>query len=300
MFRYWLVLAALALCGCKHAQKSESLRIDPAFEKLIPADTVFIAGANVESIRNTVTYQKFLSRVPLPQLDNFTSKTGLDPRKDISQILSCSNGKNGLFMARGDFHTKDLEARLIQQGATQITYKGRNFFGAEATAILFLNSSIAVAGSAPELRAVVDGSGSGMPAALRDLVRSIPANDQIWGATLTGEVKALNLSVPENSNLSNVLQVFKTIDNATIGMDLTSGFDLLAVVTCKTEGDAKFVHDMVKGVVGFGRLRTPDKQPELLKLYDAIQVTQQQTRAQVAANIPIDLADKFFDLWLKR
>jgi len=55
-------------------------------------------------------------------------------------------------MARGDFHTKDLEARLVQQGATQLTYKGSNFFGTEATAILFLNSSIAVAGSAPELR----------------------------------------------------------------------------------------------------------------------------------------------------
>jgi hypothetical protein len=57
---------------------------------------------------------------------------------------------------------------------------------------------------------------------------------------------------------------------------------------------------MVKGVVGFGRLNTPDNHPEFLKLYDGIQVTQQQTRANVAADIPQDLADKFLDLWLKR
>jgi hypothetical protein len=38
----------------------------------------------------------------------------------------------------------------------------------------------------------------------------------------------------------------------------------------------------------------------MLKLYDAIEVTQQQTRAQVKADIPQELADKFLDLWLKR
>ena len=70
------------------------MRIDPALESLVPADTVFIVGGNLDAIRETAVYQKLLSRVPLPQLDDFTRQTGLDPRKDLSQILSCSNGKN--------------------------------------------------------------------------------------------------------------------------------------------------------------------------------------------------------------
>ena len=45
---------------------------------------------------------------------------------------------------------------------------------------------------------------------------------------------------------------------------------------------------------------TPDNHPELLQLYDAIQVAQQQNHAQVTAQIPADLADRFLDLWLKR
>ena len=57
---------------------------------------------------------------------------------------------------------------------------------------------------------------------------------------------------------------------------------------------------MLKGVVGIGRLNTPDSHPELLQLYDAIQVTEQQNHAQVTAQIPADLADRFLDLWLKR
>jgi hypothetical protein len=38
----------------------------------------------------------------------------------------------------------------------------------------------------------------------------------------------------------------------------------------------------------------------MLKLYDAIQVTQQQTQTKVTADVPQDLADRFLDLWLKK
>jgi hypothetical protein len=53
-------------------------------------------------------------------------------------------------------------------------------------------------------------------------------------------------------------------------------------------------------LIGFGRLNTRDDQPEMLKLYDSIQVTQQQMQAKVTVNVPQDLADKFLDLWLKK
>lgn len=302
MKRLLAVALCLALIGCQ-PKKSESLRIDPSLETLVPADTVFIVGADLNAIRETSVYQKLLSRVPLPQLDDFTRKTGLDPRKDLSQVLSCSNGQRGLLMARGKFNVSDLEARLASQGAKKFDYKGHNLFGTEQAVIFFLNPTTAVAGTADEVRSLIDqgsgGTGRGLPPALRDLVRTIPANDQIWAA-LTGGLDAINPNVPPNSNLANVIGALKTIDTATIGMDLSKGFDMFADVTCKTDRDAKFVHDMVKGIVGIGRLNTPDSHPELLKLYDAIQVTQQQAHARVTANIPTDLADKFLDLWLKR
>ena len=96
------------------------------------------------------------------------------------------------------------------------------------------------------------------------------------------------------------MQVLQSVSSATLGMNLSNGIHATADVECKTERDAKFVHDMIKGVVGLGRLNTPENRSELLKLYDGIQVTQQQTRAHIAADIPQDLADRFLDLWLKR
>jgi len=297
----WVALACLALPACQ-PKKQESLRIDPSLEAMIPAGTVFIAGADIDAIRDTPVYQKLLGRMPLPQLDEFTRQTGLDPRRDLSRVISCTNGKQSLLMARGKFNVSELEKRLETRGAKRFNYKNRTLFGDERMAIFFMNATTAIAGPESDLRSLIDrgsGGGRGLPPALRDLIRTIPANNQIWAA-LTGGLQGLNIGIPPNSNLENIVNALQSIDTATVGMDLSKGFDLTAAVTCKTERDAKFVHDMVRGMVGLGRLNTPDNHPEFLKLYDSIKVTYQQTHAQVTAEIPADLADRFMDLWLKR
>src|SRR5262249_34505602 len=56
----WTALLLLAFVACRPKQ-SASLRIDPSLESLVPADTVFIAGANVDAIRDTPVYQKLLN-----------------------------------------------------------------------------------------------------------------------------------------------------------------------------------------------------------------------------------------------
>jgi hypothetical protein len=295
-----VAILCLALAACQ-GKKSASLHIDPTLETLVPADTVMVAGANVDAIRETSVYQKLLSRLPLPQLEEFSRQTGLDPRKDLSQILSCWDGKHRLFMARGKFRPADLEARLKSKGTTQFSYKKYRLFGNEQNAIVFLSDSTVAAGPAPALRAVIDGNQSnrGLPQALAELLRSLPANDQIYAA-LIGGIGGLDLAMPKADILGNVAQVLQAVDSAALGMALSKGLDAIVRINSKTERDAKFVHDMVRGLVGFGRLNAPDNQPELLKLYDAFQVTQQQTLTVVQADIPADQTDRFLDLLQKR
>ena len=131
------------------------------------------------------------------------------------------------------------------------------------------------------------------------MLRTLPADDQVYAA-LTGGVANLNLPLPREGNMGNVLDALKSVESATLGMNLSKGIDAVAVVNCKTAGDAKFVHDLVRGLVGFGRLNTPDNKPEMLKLYDSIQVTQQDTETKVAADVPQELTDHFLDMWLKK
>ena len=293
-------ILCLVLAGCQ-AKKSASLHIDPTLESLVPADTVIVAGANLDAIRQASVYQKLLARLPLPQLEEFSRQTGLDPRKDLSEALFCWDGKHGLFLARGKFRPADLEARLKTNGATQFGYKKYRLFGNEQSAIVFLNDSIVLAGPANDLRSVIDRGQStpGLPPALAELVRTLPGNDQIYAA-LIGGLEGVDLVVPKTGVFGNLVQVLQAVDSAALGMDLSKGIDAIVRVNSKTERDAKFVHDMVKGLVGFGRLNAPANQPELLKLYDAIQVTQQQMLTVIRANIPADQTDRLLDLLQKR
>jgi hypothetical protein len=289
----------LSLCACQPKQ-SASLHVSPALEALVPSDTVVVLGVNFAAIRDTTIYQKLISRIPLPQLDSFTEQTGLDPRKDLSEILVCSSGKSALLLVRGKFRIADLETRFKSKGVTPSNYKGHSLFGDARAAVTFVDDSTAIAGSPADLDRLLDNPGGrGLPISLRDLLRTLPAGDQVYAA-LTGGVESLNLPLPREGNLGNILQTLRSVDNATLGMNLSQGIDAIAVVNCNTERDAKFIHDLVRGLVGFGRLNTPDNQPDLLKLYDSIQVTQQQAQTKATADVPQELADKFLDLWLKK
>ena len=49
----------LLLAGCRQKENTP-LQIDPALEALVPANTVFIMGVNVDAVRNTQVYQKYI------------------------------------------------------------------------------------------------------------------------------------------------------------------------------------------------------------------------------------------------
>ena len=299
--RVALLLAGVCLLAACQAKQSASLHVSPALEASVPSDTVVVLGLNLAAIRNTSVYQKLITRVPLPQLDRFAQQTGLDPRKDLSEVLLCSNGKDALLLVRGQFRISDLEARLKSNGGTASNYKGHALFGDDRASVVFLDDSTAAGGTTPAIHALLDqpNAARGLPVALRDLLRTLPAGDQVYAA-LTGGIENLNLPLPRGGNLGNVMQALRSVDSATLGMDLSKGIDAIAVVNCSTERDAKFIHDLLRGLIGFGRLNTPDNQPDLLKLYDSIQVTQQQAQTKATADVPQDLTDKFLDLWLKK
>lgn len=297
---FYVAMLSMILVGCQ-PKKSASLHIDPTLESLVPADTVFVAGANADAVRAAPVYQKLIAKLPVPQIDEFTRRTGLDPRKDVSQILSCWDGKHGLVMARGKFQKADLEARLQATSSTQLEYKNQRLFGSEQGAIVVLNDSTVIAGPAAELRSIIDRgqTGHGLPPALADLLRTLPPDDQVYAA-LIGGLESLSNYIPPGENVTNFMQAFRSVDSAVAGINLSSGVNLIARIHSNTDRDAKFVHDMLRGLVGFGRLNTPENRPELLKLYDAIQVTQRQTETLVQADIPSDQAEQFLNLFFKR
>lgn len=285
----WL-LAALALVGCG-SREPAWVKIDPALAELAPHDSVMLLGVRAEAARATPVYQKWVAQQRSADLDRFAKETGFDLRKDVSELLVASTGKDTLVAAKGRFSREALEARLEKSGRQRMAHKRYTLFGTEEGAVVFLNSSTAAAGPAPVLRSMIDNQGrAGIPARLLEKIKTIPAENQIWAVTLGASQLADR--IPEGGNLSNLRRVLGSVESSTLGIDLRSGLKLTSVGTCRTEEDAKMIHDGIRGLVGMGRLMTPDNQPELLRFYDAIQVAQQETSVTVRADVPMDVLEK--------
>jgi hypothetical protein len=132
----------------------------------------------------------------------------------------------------------------------------------------------------------------GVPASLREKMRSIPPQSQMWAAGI-GSLELVNNAIPKEGNLANLRNVFSRIEGWSAGADLRSGLKMEARGVYRTEADAKFIHDALRGLLGLGRLSTPDNAPELLRFYDGVQVAQQTNSVRVTADIPADVLDKF-------
>jgi hypothetical protein len=264
MKRVLLFLSLLASC---QRPKVANLAIDTS---LIPAGATALAGFRVDAIRKTPTYKKYAESRQVGRLDQFIKDSGFDPRTGLDEILIASDGKQLLVIARGKFDN------------VKITQKNGN-------AIRIVNPNLALAGPEPMINAALARSGKPqpLPARLKPLLEFIPANAQIW--TVAGVLPKLNFD--DRSNLSNAANILSAIDSMSAWADLTAGLRCAADAHAVDEPGAKHLQIQLKGLIGLGRLSTPDNQPQLLKLFDAIEVKQEGRSLHLAAEFTMELMD---------
>ena len=56
-----VVIAALALAGCRVGRQETTVFVDPQLTALVPRDTTLIAGTRVEHLVTTPLYKKYLA-----------------------------------------------------------------------------------------------------------------------------------------------------------------------------------------------------------------------------------------------
>jgi hypothetical protein len=295
-----VVLGALLFFTACQKRESSATRVDPALATLIPSDTAILVGAKLDRLRQTPTYQKHFSQMSMPRLDDFAKETGLDPRRDVWDVLFCSNGSNsGVLMLRGKFAPGELEPKLEREGAARTRYKSYSLFGDERNSVFFMNASTALAGTTAALKGIIDSldrPSPGIPATLRPLVDAVPNGSQFW-AVFTGSAITLPFSTRGGFGLD---QILRSVESGRFSANLTNGFDFQASGTCTNDQSAKQIHDLLKGLVGIGRLSTSTDQADLLKVYDSINVEQQGRVVNVSADIAQDIVDKFVDTFVVR
>jgi hypothetical protein len=285
----------MVLAGC--APKSVvGPKIDPALATLIPEDTTLLVGTRLESLEKTPVYQKYLADRTFPQIEEFSKQTGLDPKKDLWELLFVSDGKNNILLGRGKF-ANEMEPRLEKGGAKRFGYKGYNLIGDEKAAVVFISSTTAAMGATDSLRFLLDqrGASKGPPAGLAGLMKDIPADAQFWAVYTGGPV-----DLGFKGNLGNINKLVGSIDTGSVYFDLRTGLSGVASGECATNQEAEDVQGALKAFIGLGRLNTPANEKEMLTAWDGMRTTLQDKRVKLYIDVPQGVVDQFLTLWVGR
>ena len=295
----WRVAAGVISVACA-IQAAE--RIDNVLVRLIPRDSVSLFGARMDQIKTAPLYQKLVAQQKLTQLDEFAAQTNFDPRRDVRELLIASNltKKSGVLLARGNFHvSSDAMTKVKDLRRTQ--YKGYTLWinTEQEAGFCIMDSTLAIAGPTASMHAALDQyqkRSSSDPFPLLQKAMAIPLRNQVW-LVANGGSDFFSNNAPDAGPAANFTRIFQSLETTQLQADLSRGLNAFIQGTCKTEPDAKSLADAAHGLVGFGRLSVPENQPQLLRVWDAIQVNQQGRDISVAADIPADLVERLLQLF---
>jgi len=271
-------LLFLLAAGCG-ARRETALKVDPELLPMVPADTVTLLGVKVDQVRSAPVYRKYGPRLEGSWVGTFEARTGLDPHRNVREVVGAIRDEHSLLLVRGNFgHQSGFQFPMPQPDARRFDYKGHTLIGSEKAAITILNSSTLVAGHAPAVRQMIDRRGrtEGPSQALLAAIGKIPGGSQIWIASTAGPAAAA-ARVSGQEQAPQLAVYLDSVRSYYGGVSLRDGLSVEGRVECATPGDAGNLARIAKTLVGLGRLNVPDHQPELLRFFDGIRVEQDQS-----------------------
>jgi hypothetical protein len=262
----------LAVAGCK--KTTPGALVDPALSTLVPADTTILVGVRVEDLLKTPIYKKYLADRAIAPLEDFSKEFGLDPRKDLWEVLFISNGKENVVLGRGRFPSEP-EQRFARElkGATRTNYHGYTMVGDDQNSILLLGSSLAGAGDTAGLKRIIDTKNqtNGPPAVLANRMKEVPVTAGIWSVYAGAPI---SLPADASANMGNMVKVLNSIESGAFYLDLRSNVSGKMTGITAADANAKELYDSLRGLLGLARLMGSKDDVKMQRLFDGLRITQ--------------------------
>jgi hypothetical protein len=193
-------------------------------------------------------------------------------------------------LARGSFriHGEHMKnAKPVRHGEYTIWTSGNSGF-------CVLDTSLAAAGDTKSIEAALDEWKSGNHKGALPLLahaKDVDAGQPFWGvSTEFGHFLADHMAIsPGGIDFS---KIFRGIQEAWFQSEFSNGVKGSLHGVTASEQDAVTLRDTAKGLIGLGRLSVPENQPDLLKLWDGIEVEQPGRSIAIRADIPQTLVDQ--------
>ena len=266
----------------------DPVKIDPALMVLVPPETQLLMGIRVKEITGTPVYSILREKKLLEPLEEFVARTGIDPEKQLYELLITFDGRESLVLARAKFNEESaLEPDIKGPGMQRFDHGGRMFIGNEQFAVAFVNASTGMLGSTPYLRQIVDRLNAGqlgVPAFFAEQQKQISRANYLWMITrgITPEMRAY---LPSQGNAANLLRLLNGMQSSRVMADLREGVIIRAHADMDSPASAEQLASLLKGLAGLARLTTSKEDLDLLKVYDSLEAT--PTEAAVDASVHI-------------
>lgn len=291
--RFFVVVVFLAfavLAGCSSCNReSAGIQVDRQLAAHVPADASVVFGADIEKLKAAPFYQRHASAARVPMLDAVSQRLGVDPRRDLASVIVylTPGQQQPVALLRGSFSNRALAARLQALGADPLG-ANPNLLQTGGEAVLFTAPGMLAFGP-PSALANTSGP-RGLAPAISARLATLPKAGQLWLVSSEG---LRNLRLPVDSNLGSALGVVAAdITAATAGLRLDDGVHLQADLSCVSPKGAEQVRDALRGFVALGRLTTRSGEQDLLRVYDAIHVENENASVHVRADLSADLSDR--------
>lgn len=275
--------------GCERKPAAPPLGIDARLAAMTPREATVLAGFRMDRIRKSPLYEKyFKSRVPV---GGKTAQEMMQFQEQIDEVLAAVKGEEeALVLARGRMDKPAIEAKLRAAKVPESTIAGRPGFVKDKVALVLLDGGVAVAGPQAMVEDALSRADKvvALPARFFQPAKSIPAESSLWVISVG---RLPSLKVPGRSNLANLPRLMENVELATANADLSAGLRVSADATCTTEEDAKQIQTLFRGLIGMARLSTPNDKPEMLKVYDRIELKQTGRSVSINANLPTDVIE---------
>lgn len=283
----------------------------PAEALVLPADARFVTGIDVPRFVASPFYQRVAARPGMrPQaLAELEAKTGLDPARDLQQIVAAGGGPGSqmLAIAVGRFDSRKLARALETEGKAQASVRGGVTLysfkaeggkgeGGTPTALALLGGSALAFGSSESVLAAATARSRGETplrsnTALLALVEKVRPGSTFW---MVGDQSLLanlpsSIPGPGGSGPGAALNL-PALKSLTIVGDLDPQVALSLTGETADGEAARNLADVVRGLVAIAALQARQK-PELQQLASAVSVATEANRVLVSLRIPYELLD---------
>jgi hypothetical protein len=272
---------------------------------ILPADAKFVMGFDVKRFAASPFYERFKTQRGMqPEaLAELEAKTGLNPARDLDQIVVAGTGAKGtgVAVALGRFDLYKL-GRAIETGGkgAGTNYEGVTVYNFSEEAkqpmsLALVDESTLVFGQSEQVtQALASRTRGETPlktnASLMARVETIRPGSTFWMVGDQSLLASLPTSIPAPGGSGGGSLSLPALLGVTVTGDLDPQVSLAVTGEARDAAAAKNLADVVRGLVAMASLQAAQK-PELQQLASAVSVATEENRVLVSARIPYETLD---------